>query len=181
MVLNPSPPPPIAPLQEARLEILKALSAGVPMATDVELEQLAVATERFTGADLKALLYNAQLEAVHANMRAGSPHVSAPGVSAGIPPGSHLEPLLIRLRLGRNQELSSGSESDMSLSSMIFPNHSSASDDSVGDGDPAVLLDPSAPLTEPRAEEHRENVWRLYFGSSCESELGNSPVPEMVS
>lgn len=69
----------------------------------------------------------------------------------------------------------------MSLSSMIFPNHSSASDDSVGDGDPAVLLDPSAPLTEPRVEEHRENVWRLYFGSSCESELGNSPVPEIVS
>lgn len=46
------------------------------MATEVELEQLAAATERFTGADLKALLYNAQLEAVHSNMRSSSPHVS---------------------------------------------------------------------------------------------------------
>lgn len=57
------------------------------MATDVELEQLAAATERFTGADLKALLYNAQLEAVHGNMRSSSPHVSSSGMSAGIPPG----------------------------------------------------------------------------------------------
>lgn len=68
----------------------------------------------------------------------------------------------------------------MSLSSMIFPNNSSTSDDSVGDGDPGVLLDLSAPVTEPRVEE-RENVWRLYFGSSCESEPGNSPILEMVS
>lgn len=58
------------------MEILKALSAGVPMATDVDLEQLAAASEGFTGADLKALLYNAQLEAVHANTGSSSPHVS---------------------------------------------------------------------------------------------------------
>uniref|UniRef100_H3DHX2 Peroxisomal ATPase PEX1 n=1 Tax=Tetraodon nigroviridis TaxID=99883 RepID=H3DHX2_TETNG len=140
------------PDREARLEILKALSAGVPVATDVELEPLAAATERFTGADLKALLYNAQLEAVHGQARSSSPH-----------------------------ELSSGSESDMSLSSMVFPNYSSTSDDSVADGDPGVLLDPPTPLTEPPVEERYENVWRLYFGSSCESELGNSPVPEMNS
>lgn len=82
---------------------------------------------------------------------------------------------------GPKQELSSGSDSDMSLSSMIFPNNSSTSDESVGDADAGVLLDPSTPLTEPRVEERHENVWRLYFGSSCESELGNSPVLEMVS
>lgn len=64
---------------------------------------------------------------------------------------------------------------------MVFPNYSSTSDDSVADGDPGVLLDPPTPLTEPPVEERYENVWRLYFGSSCESELGNSPVPEMVS
>ncbi|XP_011607188.2 peroxisomal ATPase PEX1 [Takifugu rubripes] len=145
------PPPDL----EARVEILKALSAGVPMATDVELEKLAAATEQFTGADLKALLYNAQLEAMHSSMCANSPH-----------------------------ELSSGSEGDMSLSSMIFPNNSSGSDDSVGEGDPGPGLDPSTALTEPhelQVEEHRENVWRLYYGSSCASELGNSPVSGMNS
>ena len=47
------------------------------MATEVELEQLAAATEWFTGADLKALLYNSQLEAVHGNMHSSSPHVRA--------------------------------------------------------------------------------------------------------
>lgn len=53
-----------------------ALSTGVAMATDVELGRLAAATERFTGADLKALLYNAQLEAVREGARPGSPRVS---------------------------------------------------------------------------------------------------------
>lgn len=62
-------------LQEARVEILKALSAGLPLAPDVDLEQLAAATEQFTGADLKALLYNSQLEAVHNSSDAGTPHV----------------------------------------------------------------------------------------------------------
>lgn len=58
------------------MEILKALSAGVALAADVDLEQLAAATEQFTGADLKALLYNAQLEAVHNSLGSSAPHVS---------------------------------------------------------------------------------------------------------
>ncbi|KAL0166107.1 hypothetical protein M9458_037951, partial [Cirrhinus mrigala] len=53
---------------EARLDILKALTHSVPLAADVDLEQIAVATELFTGADLKALLYNAQLEAIHSSL-----------------------------------------------------------------------------------------------------------------
>ncbi|XP_017279993.1 peroxisome biogenesis factor 1 isoform X2 [Kryptolebias marmoratus] len=138
------------PDQEARVEILKALSSGLSLAPDVDLEQLAAATERFTGADLKALLYNAQLEAVH----------SSPGA-------------------GPSQELASGSDSDMSLSAMMFPNNSS--DDSVGEGDPGVGLDQSMVLLEPselQAEDKpsHSNVWRLYFGSLYESESGNSPV-----
>lgn len=88
--------------------------------------------------------------------------------------------------LCENQDLTSGSDSDMSLSSMIFPNNSSGSDDSVGEGDAAMSLDQSMVLLEPdelQAEEerHRSNVWRLYFGSSYESELGNSPISGLVS
>ncbi|XP_032391316.1 peroxisomal ATPase PEX1 [Etheostoma spectabile] len=147
------PPPDL----EARVEILKALSAGAALAADVDLEQLAAATEQFTGADLKALLYNAQLEAVHNSMASSTPH-----------------------------ELISGSDSDMSLSSMIFPNNSSGSDDSVGEGDPGVGLDQSMVLLEPSElqpedEHHRRNVWRIYFGSSYESELGNSPISGLNS
>uniref|UniRef100_A0A8D0AIR5 Peroxisomal ATPase PEX1 n=1 Tax=Sander lucioperca TaxID=283035 RepID=A0A8D0AIR5_SANLU len=146
------PPPDL----EARTEILKALSTGAALAADVDLDQLAAATEQFTGADLKALLYNAQLEAVHNSMASSTPH------------------------------LISGSDSDMSLSSMIFPNNSSGSDDSVGEGDPGVGLDQSMVLLEPSElqaedEHHRGNVWRLYFGSSYESELGNSPISGLVS
>lgn len=166
------------------MEILKALSAGVPMATDVDLERLAAASEGFTGADLKALLYNAQLEAVHTNTGSSSPHVS--GINCCrhlffVPRKRHL----ITPPPQDNQELSSGSESDMSLSSMIFPNNSSGSEDSAGDADPGGGPDPpAAALAEPSelgALERRENVWRLYFGSSCESERGNSPASGVVS
>lgn len=65
-------------MQEDRAEILKVLSAGLVLDADVDLEQLAAATERFTGADLKALLYNAQLEAVHSSLDSNTPHVRFP-------------------------------------------------------------------------------------------------------
>uniref|UniRef100_A0A8C1TP65 Peroxisomal ATPase PEX1 n=1 Tax=Cyprinus carpio TaxID=7962 RepID=A0A8C1TP65_CYPCA len=141
------------PDREARLEILKALTHCVPLAADVDLEQIAVATELFTGADLKALLYNAQLEAIH----------------------SSLGPNLLH-------DLCSGSDSDVSLSSLIFLNHSSGSDDSAGEGDAGlehsmVLLDPS----ELPPEDPRHNIWRLYFGSSFESELDNQSLSELNS
>uniref|UniRef100_A0A671UCW6 Peroxisomal ATPase PEX1 n=1 Tax=Sparus aurata TaxID=8175 RepID=A0A671UCW6_SPAAU len=145
------PPPDLA-----RVEILKALSSGITLAADVDLEQLAAATEQFTGADLKALLYNSQLEAVHNSLGSGTPH-----------------------------ELTSGSESDMSLSSMIFPNNCSGSDDSVGEGEAVAGLDQSMVLLEPSElkveDEHLGNVWRLYFGSSYESESGNSPISGLHS
>uniref|UniRef100_A0A8C9U3X6 Peroxisomal ATPase PEX1 n=1 Tax=Scleropages formosus TaxID=113540 RepID=A0A8C9U3X6_SCLFO len=132
----------------SRLEILQALTRSIALAADVDLEQLASATECFTGADLKALLYNAQLEAVH----------------------SGLGPNILH-------DLGSGSDSDASLSSMIFLNQSSGSDDSAGEGEGGleqsmVLLEPG----EAGIEDPRQNVWRLYFGSSYESELGN-PSP----
>lgn len=141
------------PDREARLEILKALTRSVPLAADVDLEQIAVATELFTGADLKALLYNAQLEAIH----------------------SSLGPNLLH-------DLGSGSDSDVSLSSLIFLNHSSGSDDSAGEGDAGldhsmVLLDPS----EFPPEDPRHNIWRLYFDSSFESELDNHSLSELNS
>ncbi|XP_072226452.1 peroxisomal ATPase PEX1 [Leuresthes tenuis] len=140
------PPPDL----EARVEILKALSAGVSLAPDVDLEQLAAVTEQFTGADLKALLYSAQLEAVHNSLGPATSH-----------------------------ELTSGSYSDMSLSSMIFPNNSSGSDESVTEADQGMGLDQSMVLLEPNGlqveeEQSQGNVWRLYFGSSYESESGNS-------
>ncbi|CAB1350736.1 unnamed protein product [Coregonus sp. 'balchen'] len=107
------------PDQEARVEILRALSHSVPLADDVDLEQMAGATDTFTGADLKALLYNAQLEAIH----------------------SSLGPSLLH-------DLGSGSDSDISLSSMIFLNHSSGSDDSAGEGERGSGLDHSMVLLD---------------------------------
>lgn len=52
-------------MQIARLEILQALSSKLDLDIDVDLEEIAKETESFSGADLKALLSNAQLERIH--------------------------------------------------------------------------------------------------------------------
>lgn len=141
------------PDQTSRFEILKALSHSLPLAHDVDFQHLAEKTEHFTGADLKALLYNAQLEAVHANLGSAFP-----------------------------QDIGSSSDSDLSLSSMVFLNQSSGSDDSVGDGEGGLeqsLI--SLEMCELVPENSRSNIYRLYFGSSYESELGNGTPSEMSS
>lgn len=67
-------------LQVSRLEILNALSDSLPLADDVDLQHVASVTESFTGADLKALLYNAQLEALQGRLLLpGGLHVSSLG------------------------------------------------------------------------------------------------------
>lgn len=91
----------------------------------------------------------------------------------------------LNLSVHDQQELTSASDTDMSLSSMIFPNTSSGSDSSVGEGEQSLVLDQSLVLVEPaelhaEQEECHSNVWRFYFGSSFESETGNSPVSKQV-
>lgn len=44
----------------------------VPVASSVDLDSIAEATDGFSGADLQALLYNAHLEVIHASI-AGNP------------------------------------------------------------------------------------------------------------
>ncbi|XP_064300689.1 peroxisomal ATPase PEX1 [Phalacrocorax carbo] len=141
------------PDQNSRYEILKALSHSLSLANDVDFQDLAAKTERLTGADLKALLYNAQLEAIHANL------------------GS-----------GLTQDFGSSSDSDFSLSSMVFLNHSSGSDDSAIDGEAGLeqsLI--SLDMSDLLPEDPRSNMYRLYFGSSYESELGNGTPSELSS
>nr|XP_048292513.1 peroxisome biogenesis factor 1 isoform X4 [Myodes glareolus] len=139
------------PDQGSRLEILNVLSDSLPLADDVDLQHVALVTESFTGADLKALLYNAQLEALQGRLLPGGLHDGG-----------------------------SSSDSDLSLSSMVFLNHSSGSDDSAGDGE--CGLDQSLvslEMSEILPEESKFNMYRLYFGSSYESELGNGTSSDL--
>ncbi|NXS10602.1 PEX1 factor, partial [Neodrepanis coruscans] len=139
------------PDQISRYEILKALSHSLSLANDVDFQDLAAKTEQFTGADLKALLYNAQLEAIHTN-------------------------------LNLTQDFGSSSDSDFSLSSMVFLNHSSGSDDSAIDGEAGLeqsLI--SLDMSDLLPEDPRSNIYRLYFGSSYESDLGNGTPSELSS
>ncbi|XP_060056940.1 peroxisomal ATPase PEX1-like [Erinaceus europaeus] len=102
---------------------------------------------------MKALLYNAQLEALHGRR-----------LSYGFPDGGFI------------------SDSDLSLSSMVFLNHSSGSDDSAGDGECGLEQSlVSLEMSELLPNGSRFNMYRLYFGSSYESELGNGTSSDMSS
>ncbi|GAB1289381.1 Peroxisome biogenesis factor 1 [Apodemus speciosus] len=123
------------PDQVSRLEILTVLSKPLALADDVDLQHVASVTESFTGADLKALLYNAQLEALQGRL---------------LPSGLH--------------------------------RWSSGSDDSAGDGE--CGLDQSLvslEMSEILPDESKFNMYRLYFGSSYESELGNGTSSDLLT
>ncbi|XP_030549242.1 peroxisome biogenesis protein 1 [Rhodamnia argentea] len=53
------------PSKQERLDIFKVLSRKLPLASDADLDAVAHMTEGFSGADLQALLSDAQLQAVH--------------------------------------------------------------------------------------------------------------------
>ena len=60
------------------------------LADDVDLEAIARATDGFTGADLQALVYNANLEAVHETIDQKSPNVSGKGKSNTLDEGQNI-------------------------------------------------------------------------------------------
>ncbi|KAJ7497026.1 P-loop containing nucleoside triphosphate hydrolase protein [Mycena latifolia] len=55
---------------EDRKDILQAVARKVVLSPSVQLEEIAAATEGYSGADLQALLYNAHLEVVHSSITA---------------------------------------------------------------------------------------------------------------
>ena len=74
-------------IQTERYEILRVLSKDVKISIDVNLHDLASRTPNFTGADLKAMLYNAQLQAAHAVLdKRTNGGVAAPSAIPAAPP-----------------------------------------------------------------------------------------------
>ncbi len=62
LVLYVSPPE-----EKGRLEIIKILTAKMPLASDVKLKEIAVSTQNYTGADLAALCREAGVNAMQTN------------------------------------------------------------------------------------------------------------------
>ncbi|MBL7001269.1 MAG: CDC48 family AAA ATPase [Nitrosopumilus sp.] len=61
------------PDEKGRLEIIKILTKKMPLSNDVKLQEIAVATQNYTGADLAALCREAAVQA----MRNSSPKISS--------------------------------------------------------------------------------------------------------
>lgn len=55
------------PDEKGRLEIIKILTKKMPLATDVNLQEIAVATQNYTGADLAALCRETAIQAMKTN------------------------------------------------------------------------------------------------------------------
>ena len=62
LVLYVSPPE-----EKGRLEIIKILTAKMPLASDVKLKEIAVSTQNYTGADLASLCREAAVNAMQIN------------------------------------------------------------------------------------------------------------------
>jgi len=62
-----------SPDEKGRLDIIKILTRKMPLASDVKLQEIAVATQNYSGADLAALCREAAVEA----MRNNSPKISS--------------------------------------------------------------------------------------------------------
>lgn len=67
------------PTAEERKEILMAVSRKVSLSPSVDLDALARDTDGFSGADLQALVYNAQLEVIHETLSATSASTATNG------------------------------------------------------------------------------------------------------
>lgn len=64
---------------------------------------------------------------------------------------------------------------------MVLLNHSSGSDDSAADGECGLEQSlVSLETSEMLPDESKFNIYRLYFGSSYESELGNGTSSDLV-
>ena len=68
------------PDEKGRLEIIKILTDKMPLTTDIKLQEIAVATQNYSGADLAALCREA---AVHA-MQNNSPKITSADFAAGL-------------------------------------------------------------------------------------------------
>ncbi len=62
------------PDEKGRLEIIKILTRKMPLANDVKLQEIAVATQNYSGADLAALCREAAVEAMRSNSAKISSH-----------------------------------------------------------------------------------------------------------
>ena len=72
------------PTAEDRREIIVAISHKVPLAPDVDVNEWAKRTEGFSGADLQALLYNANLETITASIDRHAPAQDKPSEQANV-------------------------------------------------------------------------------------------------
>ena len=77
------------PDEKGRLEIIKILTRKMPLASDVKLQEIAVATQNFSGADLAALCREAAVEA----MRNNSPKISSHDFASSL---KHVRPSITK-------------------------------------------------------------------------------------
>jgi transitional endoplasmic reticulum ATPase len=68
------------PDEKGRLEIIKILTEKMPLTSDIKLQEIAIATQNYSGADLAALCREAAVQAMQNN----SPKITSTDFAAGL-------------------------------------------------------------------------------------------------
>ncbi|KAI9814846.1 MAG: Peroxisome biosynthesis protein pex1 [Thelocarpon impressellum] len=95
------------PSYDDRIDILRALGTKLKMGDDVlqgGLSQIAERTEGYSGADLQALVYNAQLEAIHDVLAEHGEGAVGGGLKRGIANGEQSNRDFVAFKFGQEQD-----------------------------------------------------------------------------
>ena len=167
-------------LQEELVDILSVMSRDLPMDSDVQLRAVAEKCSGFTGADLKALLYNAQLIAAHEALERAKVPGSRPGQAArAAEEGKAGHRSLPAMEEQEDEEESKGAQEELEQTLTVPETHSSPSSPKKGkvSSRPPSLCGsynqrklPSRSISEPFVSVSSDWLQRRHThtrGSSC--------------
>ncbi|KAF4598456.1 Peroxisome biosynthesis protein pex1 [Pleurotus pulmonarius] len=163
-----------------RKDILKAVAGKVKLAASVDLDEVAEATEGYSGADLQALLYNAHLEVVHQAI-SDLPAADVPsnrdevpieytivgGPKEGSKVASKATEMALQRRLRQIQSAST-SRTNTQRAPPAPPKHHEITQEHL-----RSVLKTSRPSVSPEEHQRLDRIYRDFIGDRS----GDLPVP----
>ncbi|KAJ8696655.1 Peroxisome biosynthesis protein pex1 [Pleurotus ostreatus] len=163
-----------------RKDILKAVAGKVKLAPSVDLDEIAEATEGYSGADLQALLYNAHLEVVHqaiSNLPAADvpsnrdevpiEYTIVGGPKEGSKVASKATEMALQRRLRQIQSAST-SRTNTQRAPPAAPKHHEITQEHL-----RSVLKTSRPSVSPEEHQRLDRIYKEFIGDRS----GDLPVP----
>ncbi|KAF8629161.1 hypothetical protein AX17_005746 [Amanita inopinata Kibby_2008] len=169
------------PNLEERADILAAISKKVSISPSVNFQEVAAATDGYSGADLQALLYNAHLEVVHQTIATESPSMTSTAhsgeepikyVAFGGPPAnskrSKAEEMDLQKRLRQIKNTLEPSAEQNAKSTAGFTKKREIGEDHI-----RKVLETTRPSVAPGERRRLERIYKAFVSNRS----GGLPVP----